>query len=90
MRRGKVKRWLIMRRTGPEQTVSRCHFHQVPATWAKRAWPSLRPLGSWLTDFTSRLTQLEEWQNNPTEVIETLGTKRMEVPVCFASLFEEC
>lgn len=41
---------------------------QVPATWAKRAWPSLRPLGSWLNDFTSRLSQLEEWQNNPAEV----------------------
>lgn len=41
---------------------------KVPATWAKRAWPSLRPLASWLADFTLRLTQLEEWQNNPMEV----------------------
>ena len=31
----------------------------------KRAWPSLRPLQSWLSDFMGRLNQLEEWSNNP-------------------------
>lgn len=45
-----------------------CWSIKVPAAWAKRAWPSLRPLASWLADFTLRLAQLEEWQNNPMEV----------------------
>lgn len=44
------------------------YLDRVPATWSKRSWPSLRPLSSWLSDFNSRLTQLEEWQNNPADI----------------------
>jgi len=41
---------------------------RVPATWAKRAWPSLMGLTMWLNNFSARLMQLEEWMNNPTEL----------------------
>ena len=41
---------------------------RIPPLWQKRAWPSLRGLTSWLTDFSFRLIQLEEWQNNPAEI----------------------
>ncbi|CAM9131888.1 unnamed protein product, partial [Ectocarpus fasciculatus] len=41
---------------------------RVPATWMKRAWASVRTLNPWLTDFSMRLNQLEEWQNNPLEI----------------------
>jgi dynein heavy chain len=44
------------------------YLDRIPAAWQKRAWPSLRPLSSWLADFTLRLIQLEEWQNNPTDI----------------------
>ncbi len=44
------------------------YLDQVPETWAKRAWGSQRPLGSWLQDFTARLHQLEEWQDNPSDI----------------------
>jgi dynein heavy chain len=44
------------------------YMDRIPASWQKRAWPSLRPLASWLNDFANRLTQLEEWQNNPAEI----------------------
>ncbi|CAB1116950.1 unnamed protein product [Ectocarpus sp. CCAP 1310/34] len=51
-----------------EGLMDALYLDKVPATWAKRAWPSLRPLASWLADFTLRLGQLEEWQNNPMEI----------------------
>ena len=41
---------------------------KIPPTWQKRAWPSMRPLSSWLNDFNMRLVQLEEWQANPIEI----------------------
>jgi dynein heavy chain, axonemal len=47
---------------------SSLYLDRVPGTWSKRAWPSMRALGPWLLDFNMRLTQLEEWQNNPMEI----------------------
>lgn len=34
---------------------------QVPALWAARAYPSLKPLGSWVSDYIARLNALHEW-----------------------------
>lgn len=47
---------------------SSLYLDRIPPTWQKRAWPSQRPLQSWLNDFNNRLVQLEEWQNNPLEI----------------------
>jgi len=34
---------------------------RVPATWEKKAYPSLRPLGSWIADVLERANQLANW-----------------------------
>lgn len=36
----------------------------VPASWASCAWPSLRPLASWLVDVLARYKQLEGWTSD--------------------------
>merc|ERR1712178_234822 len=33
----------------------------VPPSWEKRAYPSLRPLGSWLVNLLQRVQQLSDW-----------------------------
>ena len=33
----------------------------VPASWRNLAYPSLRPLGSWLANLLARVQQLNEW-----------------------------
>jgi dynein heavy chain len=43
-------------------------LNRVPKSWARLAWPSLRSLQSWLHDWSSRISQLNEWAANPLEV----------------------
>ena len=33
----------------------------VPESWAKRAYPSLMPLGQWFADMILRIRELESW-----------------------------
>eukprot|EP00611_Tribonema_gayanum_P021674 TRINITY_DN4214_c0_g1_i1.p1 TRINITY_DN4214_c0_g1~~TRINITY_DN4214_c0_g1_i1.p1 ORF type:complete len:1693 (-),score=702.71 TRINITY_DN4214_c0_g1_i1:70-5124(-) len=51
-----------------ERLMDALYLDKVPAAWMKMAWPSLRPLSSWLTDLTARLAQLDEWQANPADI----------------------
>ena len=37
---------------------------RVPESWASRAWPSLRPLASWLVNVLDRYKQLESWTSD--------------------------
>jgi len=47
---------------------------QVPALWAAKAYPSLKPLASWVTDFIMRLNALHEWvENGPPDIFWMSG-----------------
>ncbi|KEG11834.1 dynein heavy chain [Trypanosoma grayi] len=47
------------------EEVYRCIYNnQVPGMWAERAYPSLKPLGSWVDDLVQRLAMIESWYEN--------------------------
>merc|ERR1712185_626814 len=37
------------------------YLDRIPASWAKKTWPSLMNLTMWLKNFMDRLQQLEDW-----------------------------
>jgi len=44
-----------------ETLMSALYADTTPATWTACAWPSLRPLASWLSDMLQRHAQLANW-----------------------------
>lgn len=40
--------------------------NQVPANWAKVAYPSLKPLASWYSDLKERIAFMDDWLMNGT------------------------
>ena len=63
---------------------------RVPSAWKQRPYdyPSLRPLGDWLTDLRRRIDQLQEWTLNPLEIPRTtwiaglFNPQRFLTPYC--------
>ena len=44
-----------------EGLITPLETNQVPPLWEQYAWPSLRPLGSWLVDLHARHAHLQSW-----------------------------
>ena len=44
-----------------EEVFNKIFDNKVPELWQKVAYPSLKPLGSWVNDFIERLSFMEKW-----------------------------
>jgi len=44
-----------------EEVFNKMYDNLVPDTWAKVAYPSLKPLGSWINDLVERLNFMQKW-----------------------------
>eukprot|EP00592_Proboscia_alata_P015189 CAMPEP_0194394788 /NCGR_PEP_ID=MMETSP0174-20130528/124051_1 /TAXON_ID=216777 /ORGANISM="Proboscia alata, Strain PI-D3" /LENGTH=2316 /DNA_ID=CAMNT_0039190629 /DNA_START=658 /DNA_END=7604 /DNA_ORIENTATION=+ len=66
-----------------ESLMTSLFLDKIPTTWAKKSWPSLRPLASWISNFSDRLAQLEEWMNNPSEIPRVTWLSGLVNPTSF-------
>ena len=66
-----------------ENTMDCLYLDRIPAGWKKRSWPSLRGLSSWTSNFNDRLTQLEEWMNNPSDIPRVTWLSGLVNPMSF-------
>uniref|UniRef100_K3W9Z0 AAA+ ATPase domain-containing protein n=1 Tax=Globisporangium ultimum (strain ATCC 200006 / CBS 805.95 / DAOM BR144) TaxID=431595 RepID=K3W9Z0_GLOUD len=52
------------------ETMANCIFNQkVPPLWEKKAYPSLKPLSSWVEDLLERIRFLTHWVDNGIPVV---------------------
>ncbi len=47
-----------------EETCRDLGFQKVPTMWEKAAYPSLKPLGSWLSDLEARIKFVDDWMRD--------------------------
>ena len=66
-----------------ESLMTSFFMDTIPVTWGKLSWPSMRSLGSWIVNFSDRLTQLEEWMNNPGEIPKVTWLSGLVNPTSF-------
>ncbi|KAI3382035.1 hypothetical protein SNEBB_005934 [Seison nebaliae] len=57
----KALKGLVVMSSQLEQMSNSLSVNAVPVMWAKKAYPSLKPLGAWIVDLKARIRFLEKW-----------------------------
>jgi len=72
-----------------ETLMSSINNNRVPATWAKLAFPTTRPLSSWLDNLKHRLDQLNTWKEDPTTIPKVTFLNRLFNPQSFLTAIRQ-
>lgn len=53
--------WQVVMSADLEQVGNAMYDGRVPSLWMAKSYPSMKPLGSYITDLIERLTMLSKW-----------------------------
>lgn len=60
----KAIKGLVVMSEALELMANSLYVNQVPALWAAKAYPSLKPLGAWVIDLLARVEFIQNWNKN--------------------------
>jgi len=72
-----------------ETLMDNISMNRVPAKWSKKAFPSQRGLGSWLTNIKQRLEQLILWKDDPGRIPKVTFINRLFNPQSFLTAIKQ-
>jgi len=72
-----------------EALMGAIFLNQIPAPWAKLAFPSTRGLGSWLDNLKQRLDQLNAWKEDPVKIPYVTFLNRLFNPQSFLTAIKQ-
>jgi len=72
-----------------EKLINSLANGQVPVIWQNKAYPSLRGLGSWLTNLADRCGQLEEFTRSPDEDMKMVYINRLFNPQSYLTAIKQ-
>jgi len=72
------------------ETLADCLFmEKIPATWAKHAFASTRPLLSWLANLKDRCEQLNDWVADPHNIPKIVDIAKLFNPQSFLTAIKQ-
>jgi len=72
-----------------EALLNSLYLEKIPPYWAKLAFPSVRPLATWITNLADRCAQLDEWCNDPVVIPKVVDVAKLFNPQSYLTAVKQ-